>query len=95
MTDSGTKCAWVTHESKAVQIHVHNNRRYLIVPRVPGRVKNRTTTIAVTSECRGKKVICNTWTGTLTNSADPDQTPQNAASDQGLCCLLTSQEVKS
>ena len=27
VTDSGTKCAWVIHESKAVQIHVHNNRR--------------------------------------------------------------------
>ena len=23
VTDSGTKCAWVIHESKAVQIHVH------------------------------------------------------------------------
>ena len=40
MTDSGTKCAWVIHESKAVQIHVHNNRRCLYVPRVPGSVKN-------------------------------------------------------
>ena len=29
VTDSGTKCAWVIHESKAVQIHVHNNRRCL------------------------------------------------------------------
>ena len=27
MTDSGTKYAWVIHESKAVQMHVHNNRR--------------------------------------------------------------------
>ena len=25
--------------------------------------------------------------GTLANSADPDQTPQNAASDQGLHCM--------
>ena len=33
VTDSGTKCAWVIHESKAVQIHVHNNRRCLHVPR--------------------------------------------------------------
>ena len=41
MTDSGTKCAWVIHESKAVQIHVyHSNRRCLYVPRVPGSVKN-------------------------------------------------------
>ena len=40
VTDSGTKCAWVIHESKAVQIHVHNNCCCLHVPRVPGRVKN-------------------------------------------------------
>ena len=41
VTDSGTKCAWVIHESKAVQIHVyHSNRRCLYVPRVPGSVKN-------------------------------------------------------
>ena len=26
---------------------------------------------------------------TLANRADPDQTPQNAASDQGLHCMLT------
>ena len=39
--DSGTKCAWVIHESKAVQIHLHHsNRRCLYVPRVPGSVKN-------------------------------------------------------
>ena len=31
VTDSGTKCAWVIHESQPVQIHVH---------RVPGSVKN-------------------------------------------------------
>ena len=41
VTDSGTKCAWVIHESKAVQIHVHHsNRRCLYVPGVPGSVKN-------------------------------------------------------
>ena len=40
MTDSGTKCAWVIHESKALQIHAYNNRRCLHVPRVPGSVKN-------------------------------------------------------
>ena len=41
VTDSGTKCAWMIHESKAVQIHVHHsNRRCLYVPRVPGGVKN-------------------------------------------------------
>ena len=36
--------------------------------------------------------ISKTWTGlnagTLANSVDPDQTPQNAASDQGMYCLL-------
>ena len=40
VTDSGTKCAWVIHESKAVQIHVHNNHGCLYVPQVPGGVKN-------------------------------------------------------
>ena len=49
--------------------------------------------VAVTSECRVKMVICKTWTGTLKNNADTDQTPQNAASDQGLHCLLKLQEV--
>ena len=44
VTDSGTKCAWVIRGSKAVQIHVHNNRRCLYVPWVPGSVKIRTTT---------------------------------------------------
>ena len=42
----------------------------------------------MTSECRVKRVVCKTWTGTLTNSAEPDQTPQNAASDQRLHCLV-------
>ena len=41
MTDSGIKCAWVIHESKAVQMHEHHsNRRCLYVPQVPGSVKN-------------------------------------------------------
>ena len=40
-----------------------------------------------------KSVICKTWT-VFDNSADPDQTLQNAASDQGLHCLLKLQEVK-
>ena len=42
------------------------------------------------------RVICTTCSGTfwtLANSADPDQTPQNAASDQVLHCLLKLQEV--
>ena len=50
----------------------------------------------MTSECCVFNVICKTWTGLsariLTNSADPDQTSGNAASDQGLC-LLKLQEV--
>ena len=41
---------------------------------------------------------CATWArldaGTLTNSADPDQAPQNAAFDQGPHCLRKLQEVK-
>ena len=44
VTDSGTKCAWVIHESKAVQIYVHNNRCCLYVPLVPGSVKNNYNT---------------------------------------------------
>ena len=40
VTDIGIKCAWVIHESKAVQIHEHNNRRCLYVPQVPGSIKN-------------------------------------------------------
>ena len=39
VTDSGIKRALVIHESKAEQIHVHNNRRCLYVPRVSGCVK--------------------------------------------------------
>ena len=40
MTDSGPKCAWLIHESKAVQVHVHINQCCLSVPWVPGSVKN-------------------------------------------------------
>ena len=42
----------------------------------------------------GGGIICKTLTGTLANSADPDKTPQNAASDQGLHCLLKLEKVK-
>ena len=42
--DSRTECAWVIHESKAVQMHVHNNHCYLHVPRVPGSIKICTRT---------------------------------------------------
>ena len=47
--------------------------------------------VTVTSECQVKRVICKTWTGTLANSADPNQMLQ--MSDQGLHCLLKLQEV--
>ena len=33
--------------------------------------------------------------GTYANSADPDQRPQSAASDQGLHCLLTGIAIKN
>ena len=33
--------------------------------------------------------------GTKANSADPDQTPQNAASDQGLHCLLAGISIRN
>ena len=55
---------------------------------------SRAILVAVTSECRVKMVICKTWTATLANSADPDQMPQNVASDQGLHCLIKLREVK-
>ena len=45
VTDSGTKFAWVIHESKAVQIHVHNSRRCLYVPRVALKIHTTTTLI--------------------------------------------------
>ena len=50
----------------------------------------------VTPECCGYRVICkNPGTfGILANSIDPDQTSQNAASNQGLHCLLILQKVK-
>ena len=32
--------------------------------------------------------------GTFTNNADPDQTPQNVASDLGLQCLLTEYSIR-
>ena len=44
--DSGTKCAWVIHESKTVQIHLHHsNRRCLYVLGCLVALKIRTTTI--------------------------------------------------
>ena len=54
--------------------------------------------VTVTSESATDKGLsfCKNWTGTfwtLSNSTDPDQTWQNMASDQALCCLLKLQEV--
>ena len=40
------------------------------------------------------RVVYKTWTGALANSADPDRTPQNTMSDQGMHYLLKLQEVK-
>ena len=57
-------------------------------------IYNHAILVAVTSECHVKRVISKTWTGTLVNIADPDKTPQIAASDKGLHCLLNLQEVK-
>ena len=64
VTDSGTKCAWVIHESKAVQIHVHNNRRCPYVPRVPDSVKpagQQSTIIGLTTmyAVRAEYPLCN------------------------------------
>ena len=36
----------------------------------------RAILVTVTSECRAKRIICKTWTGTFANSADSDQTPR-------------------
>ena len=52
---------------------------------------NRASLVAVTSECCVKRVIFKTWTRTLANRADSDQTPQNAVPDQGLHYLLKLQ----
>ena len=53
----------------------------------------RAILVAVRSECRVKRVICKTWTGTLANSADSDQTPQNTGSDQ-VCTVCLNYRVK-
>ena len=60
-------------------------------------IYSRAILIAVRSDCCVKGVICKTRTGCsvgiLANTAAQDQTPQNAASDQGLHCLLKLQGV--
>ena len=57
-------------------------------------IYSRDNLVAVTSEWSVKRVICKTWTGTLANSPDPDQTPQNAASDQSPHCLLNYRKLR-
>ena len=37
-----------------------------------------------------KRPFCGAWA----NSGDPDQTPQNAASDQGLNCFLAENSIE-
>ena len=49
-------------------------------------IYSRAIFVALMSESSVKRIICKTSTGTLANSADPDQTKQNVASDQGLHC---------
>ena len=84
MADSGTKRAWVIHENKAVQIHVHHsNRRCLYVPRVPGSVKNpaqqqqRLNPSTTTSNCQPFRFIDPEYRYKfiyfMANSADPVQ----------------------
>ena len=41
-------------------------------------IDSRAILVAVTLEGSVKRVICKTLIGTLVNSADPDQTPQDA-----------------
>ena len=58
-------------------------------------VRTQGILVAVKSECSVKRVSCKAWTGTSSDHADPDQTLQNAASDQDLYCLRKVQEVKN
>ena len=41
-------------------------------------IYSRSILVSVTSECSAKRVSYKTCTGTLANSADPNQTPRNA-----------------
>ena len=76
--------------SRATESH----RRYAAFVQNPGSAFYiHANLVTVISECRVKRVLCKTWTGTLANSAESHQTPQNAASDQSLQCLLKLQAV--
>ena len=46
-------------------------------------------------QIRRRRTWCLTIFGTQENSADPGQTPQNAASDQCLHCLLTGISIRN
>ena len=58
-------------------------------------IYSRARLFAVKSGCSVKRVICKIWTRTLANSAEPDQSPPNSATDQGLHGLLKLQAVQS
>ena len=72
---------------------MESNRAFVTNPG-NGYIYSRAVLVAVTSECRVKRVICKTWTETLAKSADTDQTPQNVASDQGLHYLLKLRKLR-
>ena len=55
-------------------------------------IYNCAVLVTVTSECHVKRA--KTWTETLANSADSDQMPRNAASDQGLHCFINYRELR-
>ena len=57
-------------------------------------IYSRAIFVARTSECSVKRVICKIWTRTVVNTADPDQRPQNAASDQSLTVCLIYRKLR-
>ena len=85
-----------------IKFSIYLNRRVFVMNcaldeiQVTG-IYSRAILAAVTSECCCYRVIYKTWTGTfgvLENSADPDQTPQMAVSDQILHCLLKLHDLR-
>ena len=71
------------------KVYIHQNCRNPVTV-----VYSRAILVAATSECNVERVVCETWTGTFANSADPYQTPRNALSDQALHCLNYRKMVK-
>ena len=62
-----------------------SNRAFV---RNPGNVfYSRATLVTVTSECRVKRVICKTWSWTLANNIDLDQTAQKRVIRVCTICL--------